>query len=670
LFLPKTLLEFAFSGQWVGEKDKELERDVNVPKRKVSLFFSIFFSSSFFLSFSSFLSFIAIEPPKRVMGPAWVPGNETSKGLGTTEDEGEEEESDEFSAGFLFAPKNVEVFSLFPFLHFSSRLILFSFLFQVIDFKPKNNLYGLGYDPFIAAPEFKERASNQGGTTTTTNKDVVRMSDIFKAPSSMKGFSLGAFEEAEEIDIYDTEDIGKYDTEIAAEEDSKFKMKTAAKESSEQIKFKKPVAMDTLKCSDNSMPLRGFRIPIKSEDDLFMKKFNGPVVPADWKPIHIFPVDKAILSTQTPLGHQPITAEHRGNLLGETPLPSTSQAPKSVFDLLSPEDRAKLSSIAGNSRFQSSGVELLQPEQKVGLYVPSQKLEFEKAKEKFEKTNEMFRPLGEMMQQRFVKSDSPLTFDGGRETKKKPAEDSYQETAASLSMFGRLTRRVEEWAPTPLLCKRFNVKNPYKGKAVPEKRKESSTGIASSFLSSMQLPGTQASASKEGEEASAAQQSKKTGGEEEEEEEENQQELNLPEKPSIDIFKAIFEDEEEEGEGEKQGSKEEDQKKQQKEEVREQQKVVQEVEEKKKQETVVEKKNEMEVEENPYLYFPPKKETRGGPAATFKSLTGFEGSDLPRSKEREAKKEPEKDIHKKRGLHGSEGREGKKKHRMSADDFM
>ena len=40
------------------------------------------------------------------------------------------------------------------------------------------------------------------------------------------------------------------------------------------------------------------------------------------------------------------------------------------------------------------------------------------------------------------------------------AEDSRAK-AASMKMFGKLTRETVEWHPDKLLCKRFNIANPY-----------------------------------------------------------------------------------------------------------------------------------------------------------------------------------------------------------------
>lgn len=42
-------------------------------------------------------------------------------------------------------------------------------------------------------------------------------------------------------------------------------------------------------------------------------------------------------------------------------------------------------------------------------------------------------------------------------------EKSDQVKAAEMKMFGKLTREEFEWHPDKLLCRRFNVPNPYPG---------------------------------------------------------------------------------------------------------------------------------------------------------------------------------------------------------------
>jgi len=41
------------------------------------------------------------------------------------------------------------------------------------------------------------------------------------------------------------------------------------------------------------------------------------------------------------------------------------------------------------------------------------------------------------------------------------ASENSRAKAASMKMFGKLTRDTVEWHPDKLLCKRFNIANPY-----------------------------------------------------------------------------------------------------------------------------------------------------------------------------------------------------------------
>lgn len=63
-------------------------------------------------------------------------------------------------------------------------------------------------------------------------------------------------------------------------------------------------------------------------------------------------------------------------------------------------------------------------------------------------------------------------------------EGDYQHTAATMKMFGRLTRKEEEWYPSSLLCKRFNVPPPRKNAP----RTPSSAGRSSAMSDIAALP--------------------------------------------------------------------------------------------------------------------------------------------------------------------------------------
>lgn len=90
---------------------------------------------------------------------------------------------------------------------------------------------------------------------------------------------------------------------------------------------------------------------------------------------------------------------------------------------------------------------------------------------------QIFKPMTGLMANRFTSassapklasdrpdqaSDPTMSVEGTESLISKPAEKKKNpaEEAASLGMFGPLTRSTQEWHPTRLLCKRFNVKPP------------------------------------------------------------------------------------------------------------------------------------------------------------------------------------------------------------------
>jgi len=155
------------------------------------------------------------------------------------------------------------------------------------------------------------------------------------------------------------------------------------------------------------------------------------------------------------------------------------------------------------------------------------------------------------MSQRFVKGtmqigDRTLSSDKNKQEQEYKSDES-QETAATMKMYGKLTRKVEEWYPSGLLCKRFNLRNPHTGKKKVDKveNKKSLQSDAEKFLSSMEFPIEEQQQNDE----SINQNISTTDTIEthsNNNDEEDDSELILTEKPSIDIFKAIFENEEDE----------------------------------------------------------------------------------------------------------------------------
>ncbi|KAI9319891.1 hypothetical protein BX666DRAFT_1917168 [Dichotomocladium elegans] len=114
-------------------------------------------------------------------------------------------------------------------------------------------------------------------------------------------------------------------------------------------------------------------------------------------------------------------------------------------------------------------------------------LEYEEAMkemDEFAKAARIFRPISAMMSGRFTTATTTVMMvgqgvvQGGLKTEtewrkekkdleneqreKEPEKEKSQEAqAAAMKMFGQLTRTVKPFYPTKLLCKRFNVRNPH-----------------------------------------------------------------------------------------------------------------------------------------------------------------------------------------------------------------
>ncbi|KAH9490971.1 G patch domain-containing protein 1 [Bulinus truncatus] len=91
--------------------------------------------------------------------------------------------------------------------------------------------------------------------------------------------------------------------------------------------------------------------------------------------------------------------------------------------------------------------------------------EWEKSREKeeFSKAAKIYRPMSAMMSARFVRGSMIDDEQEKGSTKSVMNDVNDQVKAAELGMFGQLTHEVFEWHPNSLLCKRFNVPNPYPG---------------------------------------------------------------------------------------------------------------------------------------------------------------------------------------------------------------
>ncbi|KAI9062765.1 hypothetical protein FKP32DRAFT_1593437 [Trametes sanguinea] len=221
----------------------------------------------------------------------------------------------------------------------------------VITAPRKDNFHGLGYTPGLGLNEsVGYRGNNQ------------RQSG---GPQIAAGFGLGALNDADEddIDIYDSGPATRgsrvaFDENLGDDEQYISIGSSAKGKRSERESRVPPGITQTFR--DGTPVLKGFLLSNKpvAED----RWFPGPEVPPDWKPNprRVWEQSKNkenVPASQDkshtgPLSHaawksSQLSADQRGSMLGETPLPAKA---RSVFDFMSQKDRERLESIRNNAK--------------------------------------------------------------------------------------------------------------------------------------------------------------------------------------------------------------------------------------------------------------------------------------------------------------------------------
>ncbi|XP_022110491.1 G patch domain-containing protein 1-like, partial [Acanthaster planci] len=383
----------------------------------------------------------------------------------------DDDEDGEFYKDFLFAPADVEEITLLA----------------------KDDHRGIGYrglDPALAGM----------GQHFSLFKEQPAYSRSGRRGMSGKAFGVGAFETTDD-DIYAVDSMANYDRVLGGEEPGGGTYGWTAPKS--HGKGNKGV-LDNFKSSAQARPPN--------------KVFPPPVLPKGFRPFHIFESSsskenrppQASAATDFKSSRFLLSATQRGALLGEEQLPG----PSYVFDFLSPEDRQKLKSGAVSSpdetapdrtrhapspalatptaidprRLQAlgSGFKLFArdaaKQQRYEEYLARRKsgkdldaappacdlTEWERQREaeEFVRAASLYQPLTGLMATRFVAAKHKDDEDTVDVPAEEGGDKSQQAQAAEMKMFGKLTRDSLEWHPDSLLCKRFNVPNPYPGSSV------------------------------------------------------------------------------------------------------------------------------------------------------------------------------------------------------------
>lgn len=107
--------------------------------------------------------------------------------------------------------------------------------------------------------------------------------------------------------------------------------------------------------------------------------------------------------------------------------------------------------------------------------------------DEFARASILYRPLSNAISSRFTRASIITTNIENKNQNKTSETDSDKPDdvkAAKLGMYGKLTRTVTDWYPDKILCKRFNVPDPYpssKLKGVPSRSKKKFSVFTANF---------------------------------------------------------------------------------------------------------------------------------------------------------------------------------------------
>lgn len=276
------------------------------------------------------------------------------------------------------------------------------------------------------------------------------------------------------------------------------------------------------RCHDGRLPLEGF-VLAKFVEDLtsVLSQYAPPPVPQGWVPSRKLAGtagSSSYVSTADAAKASSHDARSRAAILGEKALPG-----KSVFDYISASTREKLAAASGNSNLPAAGGEIphelamsaedrqhalreqipkldretalaaiirsaggpyaddgakrarfrtyLESQANPGQPLPDKPSgvrdeDFLREMTEFYNCARIFKPMTGFMASRFTTAKTTTAPADGDATgtdlisTPEPKVVDPAEEAAKMGMFGPMTRKVEDFLPTRLLCKRFNVKAP------------------------------------------------------------------------------------------------------------------------------------------------------------------------------------------------------------------
>ncbi|MEJ1288405.1 G patch domain containing 1 [Cricetulus griseus] len=402
----------------------------------------------------------------------------------------------------------------------------------------------------------------------------------------LQAFGVGALED-EDDDIYATETLSKYDTVLKDEEpgDGLYGW-TAPKQYKSQKAWMDFLTL-ALSASVKIYP------PPQLPRDYRPVHYFRPMVAATSQNAHLLQVlsessGKAGQDPGTHSRHQ-LNASKRGELLGEMPVQDRERIKetKQATDLKAAQAKARsLAQMASSSRAQASTPDLSSsswhlamgsgaattrasnfkpfakdPEKQrryeefLVLMKKGQKdalercldpgmTEWERSREReeFARAAQLYVASHSTLSSRFTHAKEEEDSDQVEVPRDQENDVSDKQSAVKMKMFGKLTRDTFEWHPDKLLCKRFNVPDPYPGKpsrwdtSKQEKKEDSISEFLSQARSKVGPPRQEPSTSGNKEKEQAPE----PGPDKAADEGVDTQADGEGSRPSMDLFKAIF----------------------------------------------------------------------------------------------------------------------------------
>ncbi|KAF7721157.1 hypothetical protein EC973_005154 [Apophysomyces ossiformis] len=336
------------------------------------------------------------------------------------------------------------------------------------------------------------------------------------------GFGLGTFEDDDDdYEVYGETTISReYHHTLYDDEEDNYAQNRSKRKKVETLDRASGGGTLQSRCTDGRLAPRGYIVSKQSQE--LGKWYQPPKVPAEFDGRHIATDSKGV-PIETP--QHGLNADQRGMILGEKPIeqrsvfdfiPAKSKDKldnilKFVTDETLKVDKSKLSNFptvskevanlalrgfmpfGDNPKKQEryryylenmAGILSEDGKPKDNLPIP-EGLTYEqgmKEMDEFAQAARIFRPISAMMSGRFTSARTTVieqtTSEGGlktekewrkekdiqdkeREPKQVAKEQSQEAAAASMNMFGQLTRTIKPFYPCKLLCKRFNVRNPH-----------------------------------------------------------------------------------------------------------------------------------------------------------------------------------------------------------------